>query len=269
MDGSGVVVLAEKVNASTGQPVSVADVDRKLSTLEHEVPLSAELDSPDQPATRRSDGAPHEGGVEIDFSGGTVCSVGLPVYRNGVECMITAGHCSGSGASHNGGGNIGSPYTTTWPGNADIYGDWRMFTGGSYDHEVYSGALSSNSVHSITAGQWGARSHGSQLCHSGRTTAEICRYYVYATYVDYSISGTAVAFGTRMYHDGDQNGTPDNTGFRGGDSGGPMYSAYNGGVAVYGLVSSYASGGYQGYYRYTMAMLAGIREWDSSVSVFG
>lgn len=56
---------------------------------------------------------------------------------------LTAGHCTNS-THYNNGNYVGSTFTTAYPGNTDIYGDWKLIDGRDYAHALYSQGVSSN-----------------------------------------------------------------------------------------------------------------------------
>lgn len=117
---------------------------------------------PEGDGTRRNDSAPYYGGAQI--SGPSTCSIGVPIKIGSARRILTAGHC-GAGAFYNSGTSryVGNTYTTTYPGNADIYGDWQLLAGSTYSLHLYSGSLTSSSYLSIVGGNWGARSEGKSV----------------------------------------------------------------------------------------------------------
>jgi hypothetical protein len=211
--------------------------------------------------TRLADTQPYYGGDEIRGATG-ICSAGVPILVNGVHAMLTAGHCTDSSFTNNGHA-FGSQYTTAYPGNADIYGDWKLLSGESYGLRIFSGAVSSSSTLPVSGANWGARNNGLQMCTSGATTGSICRYFIFRSFAKELIEGvwtnnllemTHDSTGTNLYEDLD--------GADHGDSGGPCYySDGAGGVIDAGIVQ----GG--GDYVYTCAQLSGVRAWKSGASL--
>jgi len=108
-------------------------------------------------STRAADFSPHAMGAELlsTVSGTTyACSAGIPLSVNSGFRLLTAGHCSGSTYKNNG-TTVGTQYTTAYPGNANIYGDWKLLQGSHYALKVFGGPLSSNATLSITGGELG------------------------------------------------------------------------------------------------------------------
>jgi streptogrisin C len=145
-----------------------------------------------------------------------------------------------------------------------MYGDWKLIQGSTYGTYVFSGDLLSNDALPITNANYGARPDGSQMCTSGRTTAQICRYFVSGSYLTHTVSGVTSNYQLRMYHDGNLDGSADRSGFEPGDSGGPCYySDGSGGVVVNGIVKGRTIPDYPNPITYFCTQLTGVRYWDA------
>ncbi|WP_154654291.1 hypothetical protein [Acidipropionibacterium thoenii] len=142
-------------------------------------------------ATRLADSPPWYMGGRLNYSyggSGYYCSSGIPITVNGVHTLMTAGHCRGSSFTNNG-SVVGAQYTTACPGNADIYGDWKLIKGSSYAKRVFSGGLSSGDSHPITTSRWKTLPLGNGMCTSGSTSGQICRYKVNSTGRSLTVDG--------------------------------------------------------------------------------
>lgn len=215
--------------------------------------------------TRRADASPYSMGAEITSSSAT-CSLGVPILVGGVHRVLTAGHCTGSTWTNNG-NHVGTTYTTAYPGNADVYGDWQLVGGSLYGLSVYNGSVTSPAVLSISGATYGSRPVGSQLCASGRTTGQTCRYFVIGNYRVEDIDGVGRGHMVELHHDGDLNGVEDSNGWNDGDSGGPCYFASGAGVNVDGIVTGWIDWFFTSGMSYYCTQLSGVRAWNSSASV--
>ncbi|MFE6736279.1 hypothetical protein [Microbacterium sp. NPDC057650] len=260
---SGVYVqVASKAAESKLRADKDLGVEARKASGEASIPIRTVVssDRPQTATTRWDDVAPWNMSTAIT-SAGMRCSLGVPVTINGSRMAVTAGHCPGTSFVHPGNGaSAGTMHTTTWSANADIYGDWKLLRSSTYANRVFSGSLSSSSWLPISGINWGTRSAGSQLCTSGSTTGQICRYFVRLTNVTANINdGTQVVTTghlTLMRHDSNAGSAYDTNGFRGGDSGGPCYYADgNGGVTVAGTVSAY------GGTSYFCSQFTGLKKW--------
>jgi streptogrisin C len=240
---------------------AVKAVNGSLLPLIYEQGGKAEL------STRSADYPPYYMGSELVYSTNYVCSAGVPILIAGVRRLLTAGHCTGS-SFYNNGNLVGTTYTTSYPGNAGIYGDWKLIQGSTYANYVYSGDLSSNTALAITGAVWGGRPNGTAACSSGRTTGQICRYYVTGSYANLTFDGVPTGQLLRMKHDSSGTGTgADNNGWLGGDSGGPIYfSDASGGVIATAIVTGRDLTSTTVYYA---TQLSGVRAWNSGANVGG
>jgi hypothetical protein len=216
------------------------------------------------------DAQPHYMGAAICSSSGSCtvsasgrCSSGVPITVNGTKTMLTAGHCTAS-RFYNNGAYIGSQYTTSYPGNAGIYGDWKLVYQHSYALKTYAGGLYDTTTLNINGANWGVRAIGSGICTSGSTTGQACRFFVTATGATRTVSGVTTGRLTIMRHDSSGGSGSDTNGFRPGDSGGPCYYANGtGNVAVAGIVTGLSAD----HYTYLCTQLQGVRAWDSGAAL--
>jgi hypothetical protein len=213
-------------------------------------------------STRLGDSPPWWMGAELRYNTSYYCSAGVPITTNGTRRLLTAGHCTGSTFTNNG-NVVGTTYTTTYPGNAHMYGDWKLIQGSTYGTRVFSGIMSSNDSLPISGANYGGRPEGLQMCTSGRTTAQICRYFAAGSYATHTVNGVTSNYQQRMYHDGNLDGYADRSGFDLGDSGGPCYySDGSGGVVVNGIVKGFTKPS-TGAIEYYCTQLTGVRYWDA------
>lgn len=223
------------------------------------------------------------GGASVGYSGGSstgFCSLGFGVYVGGTNYILTAGHCDDT-SFYNPNGDYSAPYsvssmtkigntgTTSYPGNADIYGDFRLIraTGST---RVFNGGKTSTSYATVSGVQYSPRAEGSFLCASGAATnAEICRFRVIDRSGTVTIDGVARGHVMVTYHDSDLNGIGDCEGMTYGDSGGSVYYASSsrpGTVIANGIVLG-GRGGVGITCRDYFTSLDGVREWNSSFVV--
>lgn len=195
-------------------------------------------------------------GAEIVSNTGSVCSTGIPLNVHGTWTVLTAGHCGGS-SFYNNGNLVGSQWTTAYPGNAPIYGDWKLLSGQTYLTRVFNGPRStiptSNSTLVMSGARYGAIPVGIAMCTSGRTTGQWCTYTVKASGVSVTISGVTSGHQMRMKAVGGHAG--------GGDSGGPCYhSDGSGGVTATGIVKGWTEDLVNGVLDYC-TQVSGVRAW--------
>lgn len=243
-------------------------------------------------ATRQIDSAPHYGGAgyrrwnaehtDLAFE----CSTAFPVTISGVTYQLTAGHCMPGSSQYphawaegtnstNSLYYFGNRYTTTVAGQVgaladgtqDVFGDWALLRGSTYAPRVYNCASLSQSCTSLGVGavSWTNPVMGSQVCSSGRTTAQTCRLFVTDPDQDgwdagpFNISELAV-----VRSDQNLDGIYDCQGWDHGDSGGAVYQSIAGrpgyvralGNATY---AQKPANGQLCYYGYTK--LSGFKAW--------
>lgn len=228
--------------------------------------------------TRADDFAPWTGGAEmLSYGAGAThfCSLEMPIKIGTSNYALTAGHCYGTSyynhdVATNSDTFLGSQYTTSYPGNAYRFGDWSLIRQSTYSMSIFTGALSSSTRMSLAGGNFGSRALGSQLCSSGRTTAQTCRYFVEANYQTESIDGVWTGPMIKTYHDSDLNGSSDSEGFNGGDFGGPAYYASSGSLIAMGIVTGRTwkyTGPATWDHKYWFTHLTGVRNWSPSAIV--
>lgn len=199
-----------------------------------------------------------------------MCSLGVRVKISGVQMALTAGHCPGGSHYTGGGVPAGNLYTTAYPGNAYLYGDWKLLSGVSYSGNVFNGGLYSSSKLPGVGINFTPLPDGHKVCTSGRTTAQLCNFWVDDTSQSVTINGVTSGRQTRIIVDDQSTWNPqDCTGFDQGDSGGPVY--YNngsGGMMYVGLVKGVTWWwfGTQKRCSYYFTQLDGVRAWNSGVT---
>lgn len=256
---------AEDIRNSKG-----AKVERIRAAIPSDIPVKFKPSRQSYDQTRAADISPYYMGAELIYSWNGqnwACSLGVPITISGKKLALTAGHCVGSSFSNNG-NVVGTQYTTAYPGNSYLYGDWKLIQGSSYGMAVFNGGLSSNSALPITGGNYVGRPNGSGVCTSGRTTAQICRYVVIGIYRTESIDGVTNAHMLETQKDADSNGYGEETGSQGGDSGGPCYYG-NGstGVIVTGIVKGKINWWGTNGWSYYCTQLSGLRQWAPTAVV--
>ena len=195
------------------------------------------------------------------------CSAGVPIILSGVRRVLTAGHCPGT-SDYNDGNLVGTQYTTSYPGNAAYYGDWKLLEGQTYIANAYTGSNTSSTKLNITGALWGVKGPSSQVCSDGAGTAQICRYFVITNRACATLDdGHYTCQLTVVYHDDTGTGSyTDADGAGPGDSGGPIYySDNNGGLTVAGILKG--GGVVNGEYIWWYTQLSGVQYWNSGASV--
>ncbi len=218
-DGSGLIVSLK--NTVIGTATTATTAVEELS----EVPVKVLEEAPITEASRWDDSPPWKGGARIwNQTEGSVCTSGFAV-RNAANqrFILTAEHCGNSGSRFADG--VGEYIGTV--GSVNATHDIELIPTANVASQIYLGGRNSNTVTPVTG--WGHVFVGQMLCQGGFTSADVtggpvCNLRV--TRWDTSERGFAVA---------DQiNGL---TPARGGDSGGPVYSASSGGVVANGITS--------------------------------
>lgn len=218
-------------------------------------------------ATRGNDAPPFSAGADIRAEG-LMCSLGPRVRLGGKYMMLTAGHCPGGTHYTPAKRPVGNQYTTAYPGNANVYGDWKLIAGKSYSPNVYNAGNSSSLRHPGAGLYFGGLAVGRQLCSSGRTTGQICGYIVQGNFSRSKLDGVTAGHQIKLAKQEGRWNSHGCNGTRGGDSGGPMYYNNGSGKMVYvGLVRGYSwwKPGTQKRCTYYATQLSGVRAWKSSV----
>lgn len=186
--------------------------------------------------------------TDFDTGEARACSYGLPVDISGWgRSGLTAGHCrAGDDTLYAPDRKLqylysfGSRETTSWPGNADVYGDFTVLGGApGYSTTIWA---RDTVLTAIKDAYWYSRGSSSQLCSSGRS-GWYCRYYITATestvWLNFPPFLTKVYPVTVMKHRSN-NVDNDCSGWQGGDSGGAVYFSHwsGSGVIVQGLISA-------------------------------
>lgn len=247
----------------------VIPVEKQLRDGQESIPVEVEEFSPVQDDVGRyDDSSYYYSGARIRGVNGETCSLGIPIVVNGQYKVLTAGHCLSpkftNGITSTIVGNI---YTTAYPHNAEKYGDWKLLQGSHYATRIWNAGANdwSNKSVAITRAIWGEKlSSGTQLCTSGQTTGQKCRFRLKEQYAPVSVSTGNVRTGyhSMMRHQNTVN-VNDSNGFQSGDSGGPVYFSNSvGGVTVVGIVKGHTSDS-----KYYYTRLDGVRKWNGSAYV--
>lgn len=260
--------------------VSMEDVrkdgDISLGEEVGELPVVVEPYAPIENSGRNNDTSPFiMGGRIVGKEKNETCSLGIPISYANKFMVLTAGHCSSSNFytkkydfsnTKNNGAFVGTQYTTSYPGKASSYGDWKLLSGKNYWLSIWDTAAGSTkySALAISAANWTSMTVGSQLCTSGQTTGQVCRYRVTVSKTSRKdAAGVNVGMLTEMSHQG-VSGVNDKNGTRDGDSGGPVYYRNSAGkIVVVGIVKG-ASGD---SLKYWFVRLEGLKKWKSSVAL--
>ena len=190
---------------------------------------------------RQGDAPAFWGGAAItgigDSGGQELCSTGYIAKNSSRTYMVTAGHCFALGATIHASqyANTGYVEGTVTNRNFPMYEE-ELISGGSYSPNIYNGVKGDETSHAPIYGEkWGSVGQ-SGFCRTGRTSGRYCNWTVGSTNAEYCpgfplpgywCSSDLYAF----------SGTPP----QGGDSGGPVYYPYNGGVLIAGTISGYMS----------------------------
>ncbi|WP_454293276.1 hypothetical protein [Salana multivorans] len=188
-------------------------------------------DDPPRRSTRLNDVAPHYGGART-VQGGSSCSTGFTTtFQDGVNRMLTAGHCGslGQAFSSPGGASFGTiSHRLPFP----LY-DVAWISGTSYSGRIYGGGLTGTAV---VVGSPGANPgmYGN-YCTSGSYSHEKCGYSV----VDMSYELCDISGCTPNLVKADRPGGATLN----GDSGGPFYGKKPGDSKAYarGIVTGSSS----------------------------
>lgn len=185
------------------------------------------FEQPLQPISRNDDSPPWWGGaVIINRTIGAGCTSGFGVIANGMQAVLTAGHCATAN------GQVFSDGAGEFIGNAaqKTNHDQLIIPTTSAGNRIYIGPRESNTTKLVTG--WQACFIGELICQSGVTTAqaigsELCGFRVDRFNMDSESLVEAVQI------DGQ-------TGARPGDSGGPLYSDRGGTVIAKGTMTRVA-----------------------------
>jgi hypothetical protein len=252
-------------------------------------------------ADRDRDTAPHFGGAGYrmwDSShsqplGSHYCSTAFPVIFNGVTYMLTAGHCApgqtdyryywasgltapsptpsisyyfGARSTTTISGTVESPRD----GTQDLYGDWAIMTGSQYSPAVYNCTNTTGAcgILRIGAGLWTTPRAGMGACISGRSSGQVCRFFITdpAPVVTGGPFGLTFRHVAIIRHDANLDGVYDCVPVRGGDSGGAVYQGLAGRpgyVTAMGTVSSVMGDGCASMYT----KLSGLKAWNASATM--
>lgn len=226
---------------------------------------------------------PHFGGAGYEWydSAGNKtsghCSIAFPINLNNVTYGLTAGHCRPGTATNrvhayslagvDSRRYFGSLYTTTWVGTQDSYGDFALLKNSTYAPFVYSSTRTSNDFLWVVEASFNFPMTGQNMCSSGVTTGQKCRYKVVATNQCKLADGQPVCEQFVMKSDQNLDRAYDCFGWEDGDSGGAVYNAVSGGVRAYGIVSAFTEQQCFAPREYQATSLHGVRKWKPLASM--
>jgi hypothetical protein len=208
------------------------------------------------------------GGAKITTSTGKMCTTGFAWNVNGQSAMLTAAHCistggtvsytdwpnAGSVASGSGENWSATNGTQYYTGQSVYRGDVALirYSSQASGPSIYSGAAhtSTSKVVKVMASRWSQV--GDAACVNGITTGGWCGI-VTLTGINawYAIDGIAVWARHVVQAEAIGNTCPTH-----GDSGGPVYRDYSGGVAAVGV--------YTGGYPYGLGCVVWFTDiWDA------
>lgn len=266
---SQIDVMNNSVKVGVESEAAARGLAATLNYEKREVPLEIETISSMTNLAGRYDDYPrfYMGGA-IEDANENWCSLGIPVVVGETRGVLTAGHCTSGTWRTPTGRLVGTTYTTAFPGNARHFGDWKILSGSMYGEYVFNGPADSNSTSTRRLVGVSRRGIGQEVCHSGATTGQVCRYVVVSQGDSGWSDGVEIGHLTVMYHDQNRDGFSDSNGALEGDSGGPVYSqatsnAQDGDMA-HGIVNGYYND-WLGRRRYTYTQFDGVTEWNSNV----
>lgn len=208
---------------------------------------------------RNADSTPFWGGANINAPAGG-CTSGFPWQPTSTTYgMVTAGHCAPTGGSvstpASSMGSVASGSRESWTsGTGTVYmtsqstyrGDVALvgITTGSSGTSMYVGGVNSTSYKPIT-GMWSRRAQGGDdYCTGGAYSGERCDWDVNWTLGNWKYSTGETA---RNVSAGSKGGHC----IRGGDSGGPVYTATSTSVTAKGIISGAVGYGGSDWYAGT------------------
>jgi hypothetical protein len=123
--------------------------------------------------SRAVDGpAYYMGSKIVSNPGGRQCSSGIAVKGVGISGngigLLTAGHCAyadywnGSGSAL-----VGHQFTTSYPSNAQMYGDFKILSGSTYNNRIWTGGVTGTDTMPIVSANWQTLAEGRGVCTSG------------------------------------------------------------------------------------------------------
>lgn len=226
-DGSG-LVLATGGNAAEGKARASAAAPSGAAALAAAagVPVRTVEEAPLKERSRDNDSFPWSGGALLKKNGADNCTSGFGVRNSsGAQYILTAEHCGKAGDRYTNGAGayIGSP------GPANDPHDIMLIPTSDVDNFMYTGGRG-NDERGVRVEGWDWVYPGEFLCQSGVTSAgatggPVCNLKVLFFYND----------SEDLVEAEQMNGQE---AARGGDSGGPVYSAAaNGGAIAKGTVT--------------------------------
>ncbi|HKN51210.1 MAG TPA: S1 family peptidase [Amycolatopsis sp.] len=222
-DGSGLDLVTDQIAvAPPKSDVPVTVVHRERPRL----------------ASRHDDWSPWGGGSTIwNQTGGWICTSGFGVRNSaGQKFILTAAHCGETGDTFaDGTGEYIGQVST----RKDQY-DQELIPASDASNEIYVGGTYDDTVTTVVG--WGEVFVGQWLCQSGQTSADETGGPVCDLQVTSTDGGSVEA----MQVDGQEAA-------RSGDSGGPVYSAGDGGVIANGTTTALCCGNYIYFHPFSQA----------------
>ncbi|MFC8370738.1 MULTISPECIES: trypsin-like serine protease [unclassified Streptomyces] len=235
-DGSGLVLTQNTTRAA--RTASAAQDHSPVGQVAG-VPVKTISEEPLQERSRVNDGAPWSGGAQISF-GNSWCTAGFGVRDgSGATYLLTAEHCGRSGQRFT---NPQGTYIGTSTKSHDAHDVMLIPT--NSDNFMYTGGPDSDA--GVRVDGWDHVFPGEYLCQSGVTSARatggpVCNIKVLFFYND-----------SEDLVEAEQMDGQDVA--RGGDSGGPVYTASAGGGAIAKGTLTRSAGsrlGFQDFYTAT------------------
>ncbi|MFI1865182.1 hypothetical protein [Streptomyces jumonjinensis] len=220
-DGSGLVLAADR----DGAPAGAARAARSTAAKTAGVPVTTVDEERMVERSRDRDSSPWSGGSLLLNNGAPNCTAGFGVRdAAGAQYILTAEHCGKPGDRYTNGAGA---YIGT-PGRAHDPHDIMLIPTSQVDNFMYTGGR--NDERGVRVSGWDYVFPGEYLCQSGVTSAgatggPVCNLKVLFFYNDSEDLVEAEQMNGQISA-------------RGGDSGGPVYSAAaNGGAIAKGTVT--------------------------------
>ncbi|NBE82515.1 S1 family peptidase [Micromonospora rubida] len=232
-----VVVKAETVTEEMRQALAARYGADRVAL--HLVPG---LTAPSAKVGRQDDTSPYYGGAYFYTAAASGCSTAFGWTHEGVNYMLTAGHCTSLNAkAYAPSATLGTVSADNWNnttgsvkvnGKSYYSGDASTIKLTKYSAgRVYKGSTTSSTSRAVTSRMTRRSYVGDTYCVSGQVTGEMCGFRVQATYVTVRYSDGSTL---RNAMEGYRNGKCT----RGGDSGAPIYNIKsNGSVTARGILS--------------------------------
>ncbi len=233
-DGSGIVVFAD-------DSVAGAEIPERWG-----VPADMAVSLQIRPSfetyySRFADIPPFWGGAAIinNDSPRNPCTAGIPVTRGGHDYMLTAGHCGRPG----GGWSNGDGSRFVGVAVEENVGHDLLLVSAPVDNYLYVGGPTTTFTTRVIG--WLQPFFGEYLCASGQATGTICN--IMAAYGDFMGCTTDAYNNWECYDDLWLAVQVDGlSAGQGGDSGGPLFMPWRGGVTGDSFAMGTITGGWRG-----------------------